>query len=401
MELLASASVSGALSRKIRKWAQQHKADFLEFAVLKMPLGSWRDLADLVHFKPADFALPYFLSSAHGQAPPSDSFVAAARELVATPSNQLSAAFRVLAERYPQVYLAYAFLRTEPTILSNPEISTMLARKIPLGTAIWYLEELAAASREIPEIVRQRLKNEDLTHDSSKTMVSFGKLLERILMFQSRNWPLAQDLMGPASQRLSALTEQWSASSQDCKTVVFGDASSSMTQAIQAATILATMVSVCWNGELCFFHSRYQASPHPRPSTVEQTLEICRKIRAQGCTSLAAALWPYYKAKQHIDRIVLVSDEVENTACHGHRFGPLLSLYKKDVNPNVKLIVITVGAGCRYFRQSLLNNGIEYKQVEIDGTRPDLTKFDSLLGQLALESAPSVVEEEAEEFVVV
>jgi len=161
-----------------------------------------------------------------------------------------------------------------------------------------------------------------------------------------------------------------------------------MTSAIQAATILAAMITTCFQGELCFFDHQHQTSPRPRPSTVSDVLQICQQIRASGGTSLAAALYPYYQSKTKIDRLVLVSDEEENSPSHGFMFAKLLRMYKDEVYDGVELIVICVNKGDEEFRRSLKRHGIECRQrLEIDGQRPDLSKFDSMLSQIALLSS--------------
>ena len=75
-----------------------------------------------------------------------------------------------------------------------------------------------------------------------------------------------------------------------------------------------------------------------------------------------------------------------NTDCHGYNFACLLKEYKEQINPEVELIIICVDSGCSWFRETLSDNGIDYKRVKIDGRRPDLTKFDAMLGQIAMAS---------------
>jgi len=351
----------------------------------------------MVHFHPSDFALPYFLDVVHGGDLPPSSFVKDTRDMLDAFKESTEygvTAFRRLAKTHPGIYQHYSFLRTQ-TSLVHPEIGMLLAENIPLGTAIWYLEELNTGSRnlEVPNIVSKRLKSEEnwMGFDSKITN-SFGKLVERILTFQSRKWkPLAKLLMPAAELRLHALKEEFSMclapTKGNARTAVFGDASSSMQSAIEAAPILATMVSVCWNGELSFFYSTFQSSPHPRPTTVEQILEICHKVKATGCTSIAAALGPYFREKRVLDKIVLVTDEGENTNWEHYSFGSLLKAYKETVSPDVELIIVGVGCGDLRFKQSLTKHGLAYKRLEIDGSRPDLTKFDALLGQIAMASS--------------
>jgi len=159
-----------------------------------------------------------------------------------------------------------------------------------------------------------------------------------------------------------------------------------MTTAIEAAAIIASIISTTLDGELSFFTGKLLQSPHQKPSSVEETLEVCQKIHAHGCTSNAACLWPYYKAKKVVDTIVMVTDEYENTVCHGYYFADLLAKYRKEVNPNVVLVVVRVGMGSKDFQNSLERNGFKAKVVSIDNGRPDLTKFDGLVGQIAAAS---------------
>merc|ERR1712183_293873 len=151
--------------------------------------------------------------------------------------------------------------------------------------------------------------------------------------------------------------------------------------------IIASIVSTCLDGELNFFDTGLIESPHKKPSTIEETLDICTKICARGCTSNAASLWPYYDKKISVDTMVMVTDEFENTRCNGFYFADLLKKYKETVNANVVLVIVRVGQnGDKDFQKRLERNVIEATTVIIDNYRPDLTKFDSLLGEIALAS---------------
>ena len=90
-----------------------------------------------------------------------------------------------------------------------------------------------------------------------------------------------------------------------------------------------------------------------------------------------------------MDTFVLVTDEEENTQSNGYMFAHLLAEYRKRVNKNVNLIVVRVGKGYLPFQKDLEKFGINYKVVGIDSTRPDLAKFDALLGQLHMISSSS------------
>jgi hypothetical protein len=90
-ELIASASVSGSLARKIRHWAKtNHSSDFLEFVMLSnMPTAPWKNLANIVHFCPTDFDVDYFLTVVHGTEPHNDCFVTCMRDLESSTNDSL------------------------------------------------------------------------------------------------------------------------------------------------------------------------------------------------------------------------------------------------------------------------------------------------------------------------
>lgn len=399
-EQAESTSVSGALARKVRTWAKEHlKADFLEFVLLSLPLEPWRKLADLVHFAPRDFAVPYFLADVFGKEIPQDCFVAQMRSLTNLKDFKgLASAFLSLVERFPtQVRRQYSYLRNQSSLLRHPAIVECLANTIPLETLLWYFEELYQSSPKCATILQERLHREEdslaESMHSRKSKATYGKLVERILKLRRMSLGrIADDLVPLADRRLREL-KQLHSSSKALRVAVFGDASASMEAAIEAATIFASMVSTCLDGELSFFNHFLVPSPHPKPQNVEETLQVCSKIRARNCTSLAAALWPYLDKGKAMDLFIMVTDEEENTSSRGYRFADLLARYKEKVNSNAELIVVSVGPGDPGFRDSLLQNGIEYKTVTIDQNRADLTKFDRLLAQLAAISSLVSVED--------
>uniref|UniRef100_A0A6U6KJM2 VWFA domain-containing protein n=1 Tax=Odontella aurita TaxID=265563 RepID=A0A6U6KJM2_9STRA len=413
-ELIQSASVSGALARKVRRWAKTSlPSDFLEFVMLALPVDPWKILADLVHFQPKDFSVPYFLDDIHRNKDKKDAvekttgycgismekkpwtFVAVMRDLIKNIAGdtlcEVDQQFFDIADEFPQVYKAYSFVRTQPSLTRSKAIMEQFAAHAPLDTVIWYYEEFHEVSPEncesiLSERVRGVETDELLTQiTGTRSKATYGKLVERILTFRKMGLAFANDIIPVTEARLERLKSSWTkAIVGNSKVAVFGDASSSMQTAINAATIFAGMVSACFDGELSFFKSELVQSPHAKPGNAKDTLEVCDKILAEKSTANAACLWPYYKQKRVMDLFVMVTDEVENRFCHGHRFASLFAKYLDEMNPYAKLVVVCVGQGDNSFRQSFKSYGIEYKTVYIDDSRPDLAKFDALLGQLAM-----------------
>ena len=280
-------------------------------------------------------------------------------------------------------------------------IAEMLAARVPLETVLWYFEEFHRASRACQHIVLDRVVKHDFgTGSGNVKATTYGKLMERILTFRRMGLvKLADAVLTLADGRLEELKSFWKERVKEQKVAVIGDASGSMQLAIESATIFASLVSVCLDGELSFYNDKPVASPFQKPRNVNEALDVCSDVRAMGCTSPAAALWPYVKNKQWVDLLVHVTDEYENTPYNGESHASLLARYKEEVNSNVKVVIVCVGRGNCAFRQNMDSKNRGYRLVTIDDRRPDLAKFDALLGQLVGGFVDG--KEEEEEFIVV
>lgn len=186
-------------------------------------------------------------------------------------------------------------------------IAKQLAAHMPINTFIWQFEELHRASNKCKNIVLDQLKQHDLLNDNSgnnKTTM-FGKLMERILTFRHFGLDkLADALLVLANSCLEKLKSYWSEHVNEQKVAVIGDASASMQLAIESATIFASLVSICLQGELSFCNDEPITSPIKRPCNVKEALHVCSKVQANGCTSPAAALYKYVAGREAMGQLV-------------------------------------------------------------------------------------------------
>ena len=231
-ELIHSTSCSGALARKIRQWAKTLRPDYLEFIMLEMPKIPWQKVSDLVHFKPDDFLVPYFLDDMFGKTVPADSFVSVMRSLYASSTADAGKLFVDVVRNFPQVCKNYASLRLKRNIVGSPVVVENLARNMPLDTLIWYFEELECVNKRVGDILKERLAKPESTKEvlgNDSKLNAFGKLLERILMFQRcGHEDVASLMIDMATNRLNAMKEQFhSVRTRNKKIAVFGDASAS------------------------------------------------------------------------------------------------------------------------------------------------------------------------------
>jgi len=164
----------------VRQWAKTNlRSDFLEFVLLAMPLDSWKEVADLVHLRPSDFCVSYFLEELYRDDKGVDSplhFVSTMRQFVNEAednSREAPERFLDIAQEFPQVFLQYPLIRRYPKLLGNKEIMEQCATHAPLDTVIWYFEEFHQASKRSRDMVLERMKrNDGAEHSLTKSKVT-------------------------------------------------------------------------------------------------------------------------------------------------------------------------------------------------------------------------------------
>ena len=158
--------------------------------------------------------------------------------------------------------------------------------------------------------------------------------------------------------------------------------------AIKSSCIIASLLSVALNADLKFFNSEV-FDPPVVPRNVDETIEVVNKIDARGGTCMASAIWPYLVNKVKIDLFVLVSDEGENEKYQDEYFASLFQKYKNEINPKAQLFLgsfLKVGDDGIIMTRLKERNVDEgcIKQFRLHPENPDTSKFNALLGLVAL-----------------
>lgn len=399
----ANAGATKSLMKRVKKWVRKIPTNKLEFYLIQFPMELWRELADYAHLHPHDFQLYYFLNVAFGQPAPEFSLVGQIKQLQNGSSADPSEALLRILEQFPTLSECYSFLRTQFDGKSlSDDLKIVLANTAPLVEVIWWFEELEC--KGVADIIASRLKNgEPLVDVSGKNRESFGKLMERLLMFSKRGKNCAgivSQLTGIVDQKLAEIkiptTKQ---------VAVFGDASASMQVAVEAATIIASVVCSCLHAELSFFKNSIVFPTAGRhPSCVSDVMKVCKEIRANGGTSPAACMNYYLKQKQKIDVFIVVTDEEENIDANGAWFSTrarnrsevqgsfvqCFARYLDKVNPNATVIFVSFLAPNRAGQmvEDFKSVGLEEKchQFCFSPQRPDLSRLDALIKMLAIEA---------------
>jgi len=256
------------------------------------------------------------------------------------------------------------------------EAKPIIARKMSLDQLIWYHEELACP--EVNTVLRSRLRA------GEKPTLGYGKLMERLMYFDSIGLPFTEMLLPTAEECLRSIQL-----ALEPPVYCFGDASYSMDVAIRCSTIIGSVLASLTNAELRFFNDRVIQLPKT-PHTTREVMDAVKNIRADGLTAPACSLWQLYRDRVKAKFIIMVTDEVENVKSEGLYWPTLYENYVREVAPECTAVFVSfLGGGAEKGRmvRALESHGIQkIIQFRLEGSRPDLTKLDTILGLLAAES---------------
>jgi len=219
---------------------------------------------------------------------------------------------------------------------------------------------------------------------------NYAKLMERILTFRDQDLQFVPDLIRHAQRRLETVAfDRLNDGDSFLRCAVLGDASGSMEVAIRSSCIIASLLSVALNAELRFFNEQ-SFTPSVIPRNVDQTIKVIDEISARGGTCMASVIWPFLRDSVRIDLFVLVSDEGENEQHQNKYFHEMFAEYKERVNPKVRLFLVSfVNVGeDGLILQRLREHGVDpncIKQFRLHPEFPDTSKFQALLGMIALQ----------------
>jgi hypothetical protein len=367
-------SVSRTLTKRLVRWASSISAATLEFYLLTFPTAPWKAVADLCHFKPGDFQLPYFLAACYDEsAIPVDSLVGRAKALNAANLAETLTVEPRLLEMYSFVHKAVA-----PAAFT-PEAKRAIVSGAPLAEVVWWFHELE--SPETVELLCTRLASGEAL-ESARYSLNFGKVMERLLAFTERGHAsLQKHLLPVAEAKLSATVFP----PNDVRVAVLGDASGSMEVAVKTATILGGLLSCCLSADLVFFnHGVFRPTVQPR--SAHQVVDVAHATRASGSTNPAAALREYQRTRRPIDIFIVVTDEEENQTSEGRGFAELFCEYRDTVHSSAQVFFCSflksnVKAG--QMQVALGRRGVFAKTFVLNPYTPDLSKFDTLLGMIA------------------
>ena len=373
---------SGALQKHVKRYVRTFKESQLEFFALQLPTEPWKKLANIIHLNPTkDFPnAPWFLPYCFTGKAPEGSKLEKCKNINSDNVNDLVDEFN----------LPYSFVKKYTSKLTEKSKLKLAENMENIDSILWHYEDLKCP--KVDNIVKARLEN------GEKINLPYGKLMERLLTlkdqhkldsFSDKNSVFS--LMIPyAETRLQSFK-----SSLPGPVAVIGDASASMSVAIRTATIISSLLTAICSAKLSFFNDKnWFATVDPK--NISEILQLAYSTQANCSTAPAASLVPYYEKKELIKTFIIVTDEEENTSARTEnkdwRFFGLFMEYRKKVYP-ASLIFISFlnnqhDQGQMY--KEFTNENIpDVQQFKFNGSRPDLTKLDSILGSICSKSSQS------------
>ncbi len=373
--------VTNALCKRVRAWFHSLTAESLEYLLLTCEpeaLKAWRYVMDLCHAKSTDFALPFFPAVAFRgrQHVPSDHMVHMCY------GDKLNAhTLEGLCQQFPRLANAYALVhKAVPPSQMSVASKSWFATHAPLSDVLWWYEELHCPQAEAA--LMQRLAQPGADLNEGQYDISFGKLMERFMVFRSMGASFAPLLATRAEAALSSLVKHHPKTG--LRVAILGDASGSMEVAVRTASILGGLLSSVMDARLDFFDAGLRPQGL-QPKTAAEVLDVATGTPASGSTNPAAALQTFLDSGEAIDLFVVVTDEGENGTSRGSSFAQLMKQYKRTVHAGVQVFFIsflapniTMGP----MQVALAQLGIGCHSFKLDAKRPDLSKFSGLLGKL-------------------
>ncbi|HEX7736438.1 MAG TPA: vWA domain-containing protein [Ktedonobacteraceae bacterium] len=311
-------------------------------------------------------------------------------------------------EQPPEDSPLYALKRLAKAESAEEQARVILENKIPYTTAVGALKQItpvvlvalinAMSPQEVINNMSSLQKRGALEHAEVKALID-QKLAaattdKRVSTMKTKKAIQAAQLDSETERKLTEITDQRVATKVEIKrpTALFVDKSGSMSQAIEVAKQLASLISAVTSAAFYVYafdtaafeiKTKVPADQRPALSDWEKAFQF---IKADGGTSIGVALSKMSKEKIYVEQLLVVTDEGENTAPY------LVNAWKEycetmQVSPSI--IIVQVGGSNELFALNLQAQGVELTRYQFSG---DYYSLPNILNLLAASSKAELTE---------
>ena len=289
---------------------------------------------------------------------------------------------------------------------SAEQARIILENNIPYTTAIAAVKSVtpallvalieAMSPQEVINNMAMLKRRGALDNPDLKKMID-GKLEaaksdKRVSTLKAKKASAATVLDAQTEAKLMEITDARIAAKAEIKrpTALFADKSHSMSEAIEVAKQLASLIGAVATGGLhvyAFDSDVFDVAVSVRDAARPQLSDwekAFRYIKANGKTSIGAPLAKMARERIFVEQIVIVTDEAENATPH---FADAYKEYTEVMHVRPGVFLVTVGDPYAEFETGLRKAGIEFSTYSAKGS--DYYSWPSLLNLL---SAPSRTE---------
>ena len=311
-------------------------------------------------------------------------------------------------EMPPEDSPLYALKQLAQAETADEQARVILANKLPYTTAVGALKHItpvllvalinAMSPQEVINNMASLQKRGAMDHAEVKALID-QKLAsaatdKRVSTMKAKKAIQVANLDADTERVLTEITDQRVAAKVEIKrpTALFVDKSGSMSQAIEVAKQLASLISAVTTADFyvyafdtAAFEIKVQVPANQRPalSDWEKAFQL---IKANGGTSIGVALSKMTKDKIYAEQLLIVTDEGENTP---PSLGDAWKEYCDKMRVAPSIIIVQVGGQHERFARDLQAKGIELTRYLFNGDQYSIV---NILPLLAAPSKSELVE---------
>jgi len=150
-------------------------------------------------------------------------------------------------------------------------------------------------------------------------------------------------------------------------TALIIDKSSSMSQAIDIGKRLGSMISAIAESDFyCWVFDNVATQIKVKSNKLADWEKALKMVRAGGCTSCGAPLWQMVERGQHVEQIVMITDQGENRPPY---FKAALDHWKDKFGSLPRIVLVNVGGyNSRTLETRCRNSEVDYETFDIPAT---------------------------------
>lgn len=311
-------------------------------------------------------------------------------------------------EQPPQDSPLFALKNLARATTAEEQARVIVESKIPYTTAVGAIKHMtpvvlvalinAMSPQEVINNMASLKKRGAMDNAEVKALID-QKLAaattdKRVSTMKAKKAIQAAQLDAETERTLTEITDQRVAAKVEIKraTALFVDKSASMSQAIEVAKQLASLISAVTTAafyvyafDTAAFEIKIRLPEGQRPALSDWE-KVFRFIKADGGTSIGAPLAKMTRNGIYVEQLLIVTDEGENTAPY---LGDAWNDYCEKMHVAPAVIIVQVGGSYDPFASRLQATGMELTRYRFND---DYYSLPNLLPLLAMPSKAELVE---------